>query len=127
MLSAKLRVDDRRWHRVGRLTYRCAFATMFRNVLLEYLHLVAAARECCGQSYLGRRARHAIRLWPLRLSTREWTRKPSGAASLIPNFDFVAIRVGDVGVGVAWAEFASPEQLAAGVLDFVDGRIDVAG
>src|ERR1700738_3224647 len=49
------------------------------------------------------------------------------AASLIPNFDFVAIRVGDVGVGVAWAEFASPEQLTAGLLDFVDGRVDVAG
>jgi hypothetical protein len=25
------------------------------------------------------------------------------------------------------AKFASPEQLAAGVLDFVDGRVDVAG
>src|ERR1035441_9975709 len=52
---------------------------------------------------------------------------PSAAASLIPNFDFVAIRVGDVGVGAAWAEFASPKQLAAGLLDFVDGRVDVAG
>ena len=52
--------------------------------------------------------------------------KPGAAASLIPNFDFVAIRVGDVGVGVAWAEFASPEQLAAGTLDFVDSSVDVA-
>jgi hypothetical protein len=43
------------------------------------------------------------------------------------HFDFVAIRIGDVGIGVAWAEFASPEQLAAGVLDFVDRRVDVAG
>src|SRR5258707_10338654 len=61
-----------------------------------------------------------------RINTSRKNSKPS-AASLIPNFDFVAIRVGDVGVGVAWAEFASPEQLAAGVLDFVDGRVNVAG
>src|SRR5471032_3099600 len=47
-------------------------------------------------------------------------------ASLIPDFDFVAIRVGDVRVGIARAEFASPEQLAAGALHFVDGRINVA-
>jgi hypothetical protein len=57
----------------------------------------------------------------------EWAGQASAAASLIPNFDFIAIRVGDVGVRVAWAEFASPEQLAAGVRDFVDGRVDVAG
>jgi len=69
----------------------------------------------------------AIRLRPRRLSTRSGRVKSCAAASLIPNFDFVAIRVGDVGVGVAWAEFASPEELAAGVLDFVDGRVDVAG
>jgi hypothetical protein len=36
----------------------------------------------------------------------------SAAASLIPNLDLVAIRVGDVGVGAARAEFAPPEQLA---------------
>src|SRR5437667_11251357 len=55
----------------------------------------------------GRLACPAIRLRPRRLSTRSGRGKPSAAASLIPNFDFVAIRVGDVGVGVAWAEFAS--------------------
>ena len=60
------------------------------------------------------------------LSSRSGLGKLRAAVSLIPNFDFVAIRVGDVGVGVAWAEFASPEQLAAGVLDIVDGRVDVA-
>jgi hypothetical protein len=34
--------------------------------------------------------------------------------------------VSDVGVGIAGAEFASPEQLAASALDFVDDRINVA-
>jgi hypothetical protein len=75
----------------------------------------------------GRLACPAIRLRPRRLSTRSGRGKPSAPASLIPNLDFVAIRVEDVGVGIARAEFASPEQLAAGLLDFVDGRVDVAG
>jgi hypothetical protein len=57
----------------------------------------------------------------------EWVRKPSAAGSLIPNFDFVAIRVSDVGVGAARTEFAPPKQLAAGVLDFVNSRVDVPG
>ena len=48
-------------------------------------------------------------------------------ALLIPDFDFVAIRIGDVGVGVSWAEFASPEQRAPGALDVVDRGVDVAG
>ncbi|SRR6266852_1515121 len=47
--------------------------------------------------------------------------------SLIPNFDLVAIRVGDVGVGAARTEFAPPEQLATGTLDFLDSRVDVPG
>ena len=51
----------------------------------------------------------------------------SAAASLIPNFDFVSIRVSDIGIGIAWAEFASPEELAAGTLDFVDSRVNVTG
>jgi hypothetical protein len=52
---------------------------------------------------------------------------PSAAASLIPNLDLVAIRVGDEGVGAASAKFAPPEQLATGALDFVDSRVDVSG
>jgi hypothetical protein len=51
----------------------------------------------------------------------------SAAGSLIPNFDFVAIRVSDVGIGAARTEFAPPEQFATGVLDFVDSRVDVPG
>jgi hypothetical protein len=47
------------------------------------------------------------------------------SASLIPNLDLVAIRVGDVGVGAARTKFAPPEQLATGALDFLDGRVDV--
>jgi len=43
------------------------------------------------------------------------------AASLIPNLDLVAIRVGDVGVGAARTEFAPPAQLATG--DDYEGQI----
>ena len=52
--------------------------------------------------------------------------KPGAAPSLIPDFNFVAIGVSDVGVGIAGAEFASPEQPAASALDLFDGRINVA-
>jgi thiamine pyrophosphate-dependent acetolactate synthase large subunit-like protein len=53
--------------------------------------------------------------------------KPSAVVSLIPNFDLVAIRIGDISIGVARTEFAPPKQLAAGALRFLDGSVDVLG
>ena len=47
------------------------------------------------------------------------------AASLIPNLDLVAIRVGDVGVRAARTEIAPPEQLATSALRFLDSYVDV--
>jgi hypothetical protein len=47
--------------------------------------------------------------------------------SLKPDLNFVAIRIGDVGVGEAWGELATMEQAPSGAFDVGDGTIDVIG
>src|SRR6266849_948565 len=47
--------------------------------------------------------------------------------SLEPDLNFVAIRIGDVGVGEAGSELAATEQAPSGVFDLGDGTVDVAG
>jgi hypothetical protein len=49
------------------------------------------------------------------------------AASLIPNLDLVAVRVGNVGVGAARTKVAPPEQLATSKFDLLDSSVDVLG
>jgi len=44
-------------------------------------------------------------------------------ASLIPNLDLVAIRVGDVGAETAGTKSAPPEQLATSALYFLDSAV----
>src|SRR5712675_1624346 len=46
--------------------------------------------------------------------------------SLEPDLNFVAIRIGDVGVGEAGSELAATEQAPSGVFDLGDGTVDVA-
>src|SRR4029077_20707450 len=47
--------------------------------------------------------------------------------SLEPDLNFVAIRIGDVGVGKAGSELATTEQAPSGAFDFGDGTVDVVG
>src|SRR6267143_1291348 len=47
--------------------------------------------------------------------------------SFEPDLNFVAIRIGDVGVGEAGSELAATEQAPSGVFDLGDGTVDVAG
>src|SRR5437762_3305633 len=47
--------------------------------------------------------------------------------SLEPDFNFVAVRVGDVSVGEAGSELATTEQAASGAFDLGDGIVDVVG
>src|SRR5258708_39389128 len=48
-------------------------------------------------------------------------------SSLEPDLNFVAIRIGDVGVGEAGGELAATEQAPSGAFDLGDGTVDVAG
>src|SRR6266436_5072637 len=47
--------------------------------------------------------------------------------SLEPDFDFVAIRIGDLSVGEAGSELAATEQAPSGLFDLGDGTINIAG
>src|SRR5437879_7719284 len=47
--------------------------------------------------------------------------------SLEPDFNFVAIRIGDVSVGEARSELATTEQATSGAFDLGDGTVDVSG
>src|SRR4029077_17688732 len=47
--------------------------------------------------------------------------------SLEPDLNFVAIRIGDVGVGKAGSERATTEQAPPAAFDFGDGTVDVVG
>ena len=48
-------------------------------------------------------------------------------SSLEPDLNFIAIWIGDVGVGEAGSELATTEQASSGAFDLGDGTVDVAG
>jgi hypothetical protein len=99
----------------------------FTTLVHEYAHLCSAV----GYVWSGRVAPWRAQEWEHIPTVSKYRSRLQGidygALSLIPNFDFIAIRISDVHVRVAWSELASAEKLPAGVRDFANSRIDVTG